>query len=701
MSSDRPALPPAGAAREPREFRPDIQALRAVAVASVVLYHLWPERLRGGFVGVDVFFVISGFLITQHLADEITRTGRIALTQFWARRIRRLLPASFAVLTVSLAVLLLLMPRVTWQVNLQEIGASAAYVENWILGRNAVDYLAAHNSASLVQHYWSLSVEEQFYLVWPLLLLLAVAATRLLRRTAPRTAVRWALVVVALGSFAVSIVLTRSDAALAFFVTPTRAWEFAVGGLVALAPPVALGSRGPAVRAAAGWAGLAVIAFSVVFITGATPFPGWIAAVPVAGAALVLAGGTQPVRWSTAPLATLPGVQWLGNYSYSVYLWHWPLIVAAPWVLHGPPSWVAKLVMLVASLGLAYLTKRFVEDPVRTGRRWRVRRWPSYAFAAAGMVVFLVITTIAYGNVQKENDAQAAAALAKIVDHAPCYGAEAIVDSETCARPFARPPGLDTAFAASDLDAAADACQQHLTVPTLKFCTFGQKVDPTRTVVVVGNSHAVRLIPALDLYGREHGWKIILAGKTGCLGLITTPVGGQAADDSCVLWSAQLQKALFAMPQVDAVVFSSYVLAQLYLVGPDATPADVATGRQRIVATWAAYRKHGIPVVVTEDVPGMRPDAGPECIAKTTVDYDPCALPRSSVVKPNLLSTLARANPELVTYVPMSQYFCDATTCHSLIGGVVVYSDSHHMTTTFSRSLAQYLGPAVTAVLKN
>ena len=157
-----------------RDFRPDIQALRALAVTAVVLYHLWPDAVPGGFTGVDVFFVISGFLITQHLGQEVLRTGGVSLTQFWARRIRRLLPAAFLVLAFCLVVLFVAMPPVTWELNLEEIRASAGYVVNWLLGFQAIDYLAASNDASLVQHYWSLAVEEQFYLGWPLLIMAAV-----------------------------------------------------------------------------------------------------------------------------------------------------------------------------------------------------------------------------------------------------------------------------------------------------------------------------------------------------------------------------------------------------------------------------------------------------------------------------------------------------------------------------------------------
>ena len=687
--------------RLPQSFRADIQALRAVAVVAVVLYHLWPERVPGGFVGVDIFFVISGFLITQHLVGEIRRTGSISLTQFWARRIRRLLPAAFLVLVVSLLFLFLLMPNVIWQESLKEIGASAAYVENWLLGIHAVDYLAADNSASLVQHYWSLSVEEQFYIVWPLLLLVALKAGRLFKRTTPLPTVRCALAFVALASFAVSITLTNSKPPLAFFATQTRAWEFAVGGLIALAPSLVLGTREATLRAGASWAGLAVILYSCLFITGNKPFPGSIALIPVIGAGLVVASGMSSVRWSSSRVAALKPVQWLGDYSYSIYLWHWPLIIVAPWLLHGPTNWASKLVILVGSLVLAYLTKRFVEDPVRTGKRWNVRRWPNYAFAAAGMAVILGVSFGSYLEINKRIDALAVGALAKVVNEVPCYGAEAIVASNECASPFAPPAGLDAAFAAADIYAGSEACQQEVDVATLHLCTFGEPKNPTRTIAVVGNSHAAHLIPALELYGKKLGWKIILAAKTDCMGLITTPVGTQKASDTCLTWSAELHRSLLAMPKLDAVIFASHAASETYLAGLRATPRDLATAQDRVLATWTTFVTHGIPVIVIEDVPGMRPNADPECIAKTSVSYDPCAVDRPTVVVSNLMSTLAARNQKLVTYLPVSQYFCDAKTCHGIIGGVVVYSDSHHLTATYSRSLARYIGPEVAAVFHN
>lgn len=475
-------------------FRPDIQALRAVAVSAVVVYHFWPKAIPGGFVGVDVFFVISGFLITLHLLGELGRTGRIGLTQFWARRIRRLLPAAFVVLAVCILVLLFAMPTVTWQQNFGEIGASAGYVENWLLGFHAIDYLAAANTPSLVQHYWSLSVEEQFYLIWPLLLMLAVFVARHFDRMKARIAIIWMLGAVAVVSLGVSVIGTSSKPALAFFATPTRAWEFAVGGLLSALPHAAWART--SVRGVASWLGLLGIAASCVFINGTSAeFPGWIAIVPVAGALLVLFGGTTSQRWSTARLAVVRPIQWLGGYSYSLYLWHWPLIIAAPYVLHRAPRWSDKLVLVLIALILTYLTKTFAEDPIRTGIWWRARRWRAYTLAVAGMVVLIGLTSMWSAHMDSDHVRDDDAALVKINAGVPCFGADAIIRHD-CPDIFARPADLDPAFAAADIDNKLDACQQNVDSRGLILCSFGQQAAPKKTIALVGNSHALRLLPA-------------------------------------------------------------------------------------------------------------------------------------------------------------------------------------------------------------
>jgi peptidoglycan/LPS O-acetylase OafA/YrhL len=686
------------AVRAADHFRTDVQALRAVAVIGVVAYHLWPHWLVGGFVGVDVFYVISGYLITQHLMREANANGSIRLTQFWARRIRRLFPAAFAVLAASAVLLLLVMPPLTWRENLEEIAASALYFENWLLGFHSVDYLASEDSASIVQHYWSLSVEEQFYIVWPLLMLGAIRLGERSDRMRRTTAAVIALAAVTSISLLTSIIDTPRSPAFAFFATYIRAWEFGLGGLVALTSlPDSL--QRPGLHQATSWSGFALIAASMLMISDRLPFPGAIALLPTLGAALVLRSHPGDARWSPIQVASHPWVQWVGDCSYSIYLWHWPLIIAAPWALNSTISWRVKLIIFAATLILAGLSKRYIEDPIRTRRSWSLRRWPNYAFAAAGMGIAVLLVPTGLALLHKSNQAVASAYRRSASADARCFGAAALENSKRCAKPFRRPSASQLAFAASDIGSAGQ-CQAGPDVSKLSFCQFGEVREPRRTIVVVGNSHAGRLVPAVAAYGAQRGWKILLAAKTSCLGLSSIPVARQRAENTCVTWTASLQQWILAH-RPDAVIFASHGYAQAILAGPGANANTVQLARRNVVEAWSTYARAGIPVIVTSDVPGTRPQSAPECIARSRAAYDPCALPRSSVVRANLVTDLAQTYPRLVRYVSLTPLFCDMELCHSVVGGVVIYSDSHHVTETYSRTMATYLGGALERAMRH
>jgi len=312
-------------------FRPDIQGLRAIAVGIVVLYHFWPKHLQGGFVGVDIFFVISGFLITQHLVSKPPRRPR-DFAAFWARRIRRLLPASLLVLCATLAGVYALGNESVWQDTGKQAAASALYVQNWVLAFSSVDYLAEDNAPTAVQHFWSLSVEEQFYFVWPLIIA-ALVAFGLMRKHLMAT-LRIGLGVLVLAGLLYSVWYTDKQAAMAYFVTTTRLWELAAGGLTA----VLFMRQGPGrglVSAAVAWLGLAGIAVAALSIDPADPFPGTAAVLPVVSTALVL-GAHARGKFSPAGLLGLWPVQFIGNTSYSIYLWHWPLLTLAPMITMAP-----------------------------------------------------------------------------------------------------------------------------------------------------------------------------------------------------------------------------------------------------------------------------------------------------------------------------------------------------------------------------
>jgi hypothetical protein len=266
-----------------------------------------------------------------------------------------------------------------------------------------------------------------------------------------------------------------------------------------------------------------------------------------------------------------------------------------------------------------------------------------------------------------------------------------------CARPFARPKGLDEAFAATD--GPGEPCLQNFDAASPALCTLGRKTAATRTVAIIGNSHAWRLVPALVLYGQQHGWQVVVATRINCLGLITEAVGSSGASPKCLSWSASVRRQLLALPHLDAVIFPSYRYAADFTSGRNASASQLADVQRQVLAGWREFTRHGTRVIVTSDVPGMRPAQAPQCIADSGASYDPCAVSRASVVRSNPTAALAQHHPELASYLPLTQFFCDAAKCHALIGGVIVYFDSHHLTTTFSRSLAGYLGGGITQIM--
>ncbi len=692
------------------DFRPELQALRAVAVALVVVYHLWPKYLPGGFVGVDVFFVISGYLITSHLLREVTRSGRIAVTGFWARRIRRLLPAAFTVLAVSAVATLLWLPRAVWQQTFVEIIASAVYGVNWVLAFNATDYLGAENDPSIVQHYWSLSVEEQFYIVWPLLMVIAIAIAAWRARrpgavasTAARThAITIMLLIVVVASFAYSIAETSASQPFAFFATPARAWEFGAGALLAIAGTsidrVFAGARGDTLRSAASWAGLIIIAVSAFALNADSAFPGFIAAVPVIGTLLVIAAGTPRARWSPMVVGRLAPVQVVGDLSYSIYLWHWPLIIVYPHIVGRGRGVLGSLAIIALSVGLAWLTKRFIEDPVRNGAFWKARMLRSYGIAVVGAVVTIALCAVPLVVIENQRQATLASNAAALNDGVPCFGAAALADDAECPDPFAIPDNLDTAFADADRGLLSDkTCKTDAQGGSeVRRCDFGSTAPDAVGLALIGNSHGNALASGLAPYSATQDWHLTTYFRQSCLGDVRVGVGDAPSAD-CLAWTSKVLDEILADDTVSVVIYQSY---QGFALGTDdeITPGEITEYERNVRTVWAELAQAGKSVIVVSDVPGTRPDNTPECIANSPDEYDPCSTNRFGFMTNNAMYVAAEGTPG-VTTIDLTRYFCDDKRCHSLIGGVVVYFDSHHLTATYARTLAPYLGADIQRVI--
>ena len=386
-------------------FRPDIQGLRAIAVLLVVAYHLWPEGLTGGFVGVDVFFVISGFLITAHLLHHPPEGWR-DLLEFWGRRIRRILPAAFLVLAVTAVASRIVAPETRWAANAGEIIASALYVQNWVLASNSVDYLAAGDAPTPVQHYWSLSIEEQFYLLWPILILGAFWLVRRVR-LAPIPVVRLAMLSVVCASLAVSLLATQAEPASAYFITPTRVWELALGGCIATLPALGSSPRVDRARDGIAWVGIAMVLVAGATFTAATPFPAWprcsrSTAQPSSSSRRQQAGPPHPA----APTAPDPAHRRHVVLDLPLAL---ALIALWPFAV-GAITPIGAVAIVGATVGLATITKVCVEDPFRFAPSLRPLV-PTFRFAVVGMLVVSMLGSAQLVEAQMRLDAAVASTM--------------------------------------------------------------------------------------------------------------------------------------------------------------------------------------------------------------------------------------------------------------------------------------------------
>lgn len=659
-------------------FRPEIQGLRALAVLVVVVFHLHPAFLTGGYVGVDVFFVISGYLITSHLVSEFETSGRIALVAFWSRRIRRLLPAALLVLASSAVATVLWVPRALWTDTFHQIMASALYAQNWLLATNSVDYLGAENQPSLVQHYWSLSTEEQFYLVWPLVIFAVFLAFRRRAQLAIAIAAIFGM------SLVCSIIWTGTSAASAYFVTPVRAWEFAAGALVVFAP------RAPqSVRLAASWSGLGLIVFACVSFTAETPFPGWTALVPVVGTALVIWASAPESRWSPVQVLQIRPVQYLGSVSYSVYLWHWPLIVLFPLITGQQVHKKAVIVIVVVTLILASATKVLVEDPFRRSGQRLFGPPRLFLVTGAAMAGVVVLALVPLG-VMDTQVAQQRVALEQALRHGSgCLGAPAMVASNKCAQPYAMTDTVDPAQAAADTpwSSGAFAVSQQQRHCGHVHCDFGVASHPGETIALVGDSHAQQWIDPLVQFGRTDRWRLLTYTFSGCSMLMPNsarwPAAPGAGGRSCPQLGAGAIEEISNNPNIGLVLFSNYTARS-----PISTAQALADIKQ--------LRSAGKKVAVMRDMPG--PSArfvAPTCVEQHSKEYDPCALPLPSA--DDQMTEIARQAD--VPLIDLSKYACSAKSCHVVIGGMIAYFDNNHMTATFARTLAPFVGSAVRSAL--
>jgi len=605
---------------------PQIQALRALAAVLVVIYHA--KVTSGGYIGVDIFYVISGFLITGLLLRELDGTGSLALKAFYLRRVRRLLPASFFILFVTAIVAWTVYPT-TLRLGLgKDIAAAGAYLSNYLFALWQMDYQNLNATPPVVIHYWSLAVEEQFYLFWPFIILA-------LYRFGARRAVLIGVAAITIASFLLSLFLTPREPIWSFYSLPTRAWELGIGALLLFIPKRIKFSSNY------GWAALVLILYGTLTFTDRTPFPGTAALVPVIGTAFAIASLNN---WPRAMnrFGKLKIVQWLGEISYPLYLWHWPVLVI-PSVAWGR-SLVAHelLICVLLTALLADLTHRFIEDPIRYSNPHPKLVLKSGAAATAASLVMGAAIYLSFNDEIKLNNGRS-------------YSVNELIK---------RPVIYD------------DGCHVNNGETVSPECTYGER-GAKKKIVIFGDSHAAQWFPALAKLANENNFELISLTKSACPGPAVEKVdSGEYKNSDCFAWRDNSIERISKLKPY-AVIFSGFQHFKI----PDGYSSRREWWQAGQTRTLNLLRGNASHIVYITDTPHPRQDI-PACLAGGVISdcddsepSEPISIPGLKVVNP-------------------TPWLC-SDKCSSVINENVAYRDGSHISIAMSESLAQPLGQAL------
>jgi len=670
-------------------FRPDIEGLRAIAVLLVVLGHAGVPFLKGGYVGVDVFFVISGFLITSLLLRELARTGSISIRRFYARRAIRLLPASAVVIVATVTAAWFWLPPTRFTSILTDAMTSSFYAINYRLAVQGTDYLASDEEPSPLQHFWSLAVEEQYYIVWPVLLLLIGMAMRRRDRLTTRP-IALALVVLAGASFYLCLAQTGTSAPWAYFGIHTRAWELALGALLAVFATHA--ARIPsALTGPLGGVGIAAIFTAAVTFDEATAFPGYLALLPVLGTVLVIAAGCADRGSRLRAVLSVRPMQLIGKLSYGWYLWHWPILMIGPHALGVEPSLPMNLGLVLLGLGVSVVSYRLIENPVRHQRVLTSKPWRGIglgmALSSVVVALSLLAGLVAPSTTGTGEETEIAVEELTEVDLAEALAAAGTVDDV----PVNLTPSLLEVGA--DLPATyPDRCHLDFDeVSTEADCRYGEP-DGDQTMVLFGDSHAAHWFPALDSLATEQGWELISLTKSACpaSNVVTYSTMFKRDYDECTQWRDDSLELIGDL-EPDIVVMAT---------SDASSPVDEEDNDQvwvdGFVDSFDSVAGEDTELFYLADTPNFE-EKVPDCVAVNLDNVSRCNTdPGTAVLEPERREQVTEAlDEEDVTIVDPLPWFCVADTCPVVVGNILIYRDSHHMTSTYAEFISPLLGEAL------
>ena len=640
-----------------RRHRSDIQGIRAIGAILIMVYHIWLNKVSGG---VDVFFVISGFFMGGVLLRQLAVDGKIKPFVFWGSIIKRVAPAAYTVLVVTLLLGYLFIPATLWENLVNGVVFSALHLENLHLMRTAVDYLARTEPPTAVQQFWALSIQFQFYAVLPFLFMVAGAIAMRLRSIYPVVLV---LGGVLLWSFYYSVMVTAETPDSAYFNPLARLWEFLFGVMLAVAIPYIRPNMW--LRQLAGLVGIVMLLSVGIVVSDGFQYPGYIALLPVLAAALLVVAGHDEQPSAVSKVLSNPYLVALGSLSFTIYLWHWPLlIVYLEYTASTSVGFIAGLAIIASSVLLAWVTHAYIEKPIKNVRRDQQRLWLSYAIGA----VFFVPAISVSGGWRMHINA--------LVDN---HGGREVVYLESDAVGIQAEantvPDVQFVTSKSDLpDSYLDSCHQQTANPEVAVCEYGDTASSV-TIALVGGSHATQWLPALDRIGKSLGFKVLNITKSYC------PFGAlEGAHESCIEWNKNVVERLIEMEPTMVITNSTRA-------------AFGGTGEyvpESYLAQWRALAEHSIPIIGIRDNPQFDFDV-PHCIARNRDNALICSRPRSEVLSEHDPVKPFKGQLSNMSFVDMSEFFCTSEVCTTVYNSTLMYRDREHISVPYVTSLTPRL----------
>lgn len=652
-----------------KRFRPEIEGLRTIATLLIAIYHIWLGKVSGG---VDIFFVLSGFLITMSLLSRLEKTGKL---QFWdhiLRLLKRLFPLAFTVIIFTTFLSFIFLPKVQWEQVISHMFASTFYFENWRLSLDSVDYLAKDYAASPFQHFWSMSVQGQFYLIWPCILFIAYLLAQKFFKTPVRKTLLVVLSICFILSISYSIYMTAANQPWAYFDTFARLWEFCLGGIFALVLPyLHLNNWFSTII---GWLGLLIVCLTGVLIPVSKLFPGYIALLPIVSALLIILASEKQSRFGVNRLLSLKPFLVFGHFTYGFYLWHWPLLIFYKTYFDiATVSITAGIIILFVTFILSFTSTKLIEAPIRKiDLQQSKKKLVSVIF---GMLIAIVLTNVMFHNFTEQSSIQLDE---NKIENYP--GALVFYENREAPKGIEYIPSLVTVK--EDLPSFYDEKSCFTNSETITKCSFGATENPDYTIALVGGSHSGHWFPPLEQLAHELNFQIDVFIHDGCR-FTNDDFRGQMTPE-CLIWNENLIDILKENPP--DLVFTTSTVHRYNFVP------------KGYIGQWKQLE--GVTqIFAVRDNPRMPMDI-PTCLENEN-DPSRCSISRKIALSEVLPWENTEGIPSNVTFADLSDNFCDENRCYGVIGNIIVYRDQHHITAEFAKTLAPALRKPLAEALEN